>query len=325
MSTMSIYATGGAAINIIAPQFSKYHSKKDPNFAEIHTYFIDTSRSNLTPEIPEDCIYLIDNVDGSGKYRPSNIGVITESTQDILHKFKPSNVNIVVHSCSGGSGSTLGPTLVSELLARDETVIVVTVGSTSSRIETENTIKTLKSYEIISQKRGLPVINYYRENSVETPRGQVDAELQMAVLMLAVLFSGDNKELDKADLKNFINYQKVTSYKPKLSLLDLFSEQIILGKNQSLVSVASLVDHSTSSETTIPTEYQAVGFLSPSAKELITVKLPIHACVIAGYFNGVIESLETKLKSYDETRKIAVEKSIAQVDDTEHTDTGIVL
>jgi hypothetical protein len=117
----------------------------------------------------------------------------------------------------------------------------------------------------------------------------------------------------------------VTSYTPKLSFLDLFSEEIALGKNQSLVSVATLVDESTSSETIIPTEYQAVGFLSPSAKSFISVKLPIHVCVIAGYFNGVIENLEAKLKSYDETRKIVVEKSIAQEHDTDHTETGIVL
>lgn len=324
MSVLNLYCAGGASINI-GNNFVKYHSKKHEGYAEVRTHFIDTSKSNLTDNIPQDCVYLVDNVDGSGKVRSSNYNIIAESAQEILHTFKPADVNVVLHSASGGTGSTVGPVLVSELLSRGETVIVIMIGSTSSKIEVENTIKTLKSYEIISQKRGLPVVAHYRENSVDSPRGTVDSDIKTAILMLTSIFSGDNRELDSSDLKNFVNYHKVTAYTPRLVSLDFASGNIELGKGHSLVSLVTLVDDSTASDITIPVEYQTVGFIPSSIKEAIDVPLPIHVYTVAGYFNPVIDSLERKLKTYEETRKVAVEKSIAIESETEHTDIGLVL
>ena len=222
------------------------------------------------------------------------------------------------------SGSVAAPVIVSELLAREELTIIVMVGSTGSRIETENTLKTLKSYEMISKKRECPVIVAYRENSPEKPRSSVDAEVQTLILTIAAMFSGSNKELDSSDLRNFINYHKVTSYTPKLSQLDFFSKDIHLGKGQSLVTVASLMDNETSHEITIPTEYQATGFLPDVAKSFISVALPIHACIIAGFFNQVVDRLDNKLKVFDEARSVVIEKSIIS-DNTKSTDEGLVL
>jgi hypothetical protein len=321
---MNLYACGGCAANI-ASKFTQYHQQKNKCFAELQVFFVDTSRSNLNSDIPSECVYLVDNVDGSGKKRDSNYHLLAESSQEILHKFRPADVNVVLHSTAGGTGSTIGPILVSELLSRGESVIVITVGSSSSKIEVENTIKTLKSYEVISQKRNLPVVVHYKENTHENPRGHVDGEIQTAILTLSAIFSGDNKELDSSDLKNFINYHKVTSYGVRLSYLDFFSGEIVLGKGHSLVSLVTLVDETTLSDVTIPVEYQAVGYLLPSTKEMVSVRLPIHATVITGYFNAIIDSLEHKLTNYGETRKIAVEKSIAKEEDIEHTDIGIVL
>jgi hypothetical protein len=214
--------------------------------------------------------------------------------------------------------------LVSELLSRGAMTIVVMIGSTSSKIETENTLKTLKSYEVISRKRDMPVIAAYRENSVDRPRGYVDNEIQTLIILLAAIFSGQNRELDMSDLRNFINYNKVTSYGPKLSLLDFFSQNIVLTKGQSLVSAVSLVDTTTSHEIDIPTEYQATGFIPDGAKEAVSVSLPIHCCVIAGYFNSVVDKLNAKLTMYAENRKAVIEKSIAH-DHHDSTEDGLVL
>lgn len=322
MKQMNIYCAGGCATNIGA-HFIKYVNRKDQGFAALKTFFIDTSRSNINKEIPDESIYLVDGVDGSGKRRDANYAALSECSKEILHKFRPADVNLVIHSASGGTGSTLGPILVSELLSRSEVVIVLTVGGTASRIETDNTIKTLKSYEMISRKREMPVNVYYRENSNSTARGAIDHEIQKAIVVLAAIFSGNNQELDSSDLKNFLNYPRVTSYSPKLSLLDFFSKNIELGKGQSVVSLVTLADRETPSDSNVPVEYQAVGYLPEETKKMVSVELPIHAAVVSGYFNHIIEALQQQLTAFDEVRKIVNEKPIVK-DDEDHTSEGLI-
>jgi hypothetical protein len=327
MTTLNLYGCGGTGINI-AMQFQKFAGLQDPGFCKMQTYYIDTSSSNTSSNSSSDNTFIVDglfnNKEGSGKVRGSNYDPISERSKEILHKFKPGNVNIVIHSGSGGSGSVIGPVLVSELLARDETVIVLMVGTTSSRIEIDNTKKTLVSYENISQKRGKPVICFYRENSKETPRGAVDNAMQVAVVILAAIFSGENRELDSADLSNWLNYNRVTGYTPKLNLLEFSSTAVALGKNQTLISLATLTDDKSHSDADIPVEYQCVGYLGDQAASKIGMKLPIHACIVGGFFTDAVNKLTERIKMFDEIRATVVEKSIAK-DMKSDTDDGLVL
>lgn len=319
---ITIYACGGCGINL-GSIFLKYDGQSDPGFAQIHSYFIDTSKSNIHSSVPKDKLYLVDGLDGSGKRRDTNYQALAENSKRIIHQFKPGDINIVLHSASGGSGSVMGPILVSELLDRKLPTIVVLIGSTSSRIETDNTIKTLKSYEMISRKRNSPVIAAYRENSPTKNRGDVDSDIQTIIMVAAALFSGQNRELDASDLKNFLVYNNVTSYSPKLSFFDFFSKDIVLNKEESLISLVTLVDSETPSDVSIPVEYQAVGFLPDSTRQAIAVPLPIHACVISGYFIKVVERLEAKLEEFDAARQVAVEKPIVE-HDADHTSEGLI-
>ncbi len=320
---MMIYASGGAGCNIVS-NFLKQMTKESTGMTLFGCVYIDTSRSNLNPDIPLSDTYLVDNLDGSGKLRASNYQALSDCSRDILLKHKPADINIVIGSASGGTGSVISPILVSQLLDRGEDVIVIAIGSTSSRIETENTLKTLKSYEMISQKRETPVIMAYRENSQKKPRADVDGEVEMLIATLAVMFSGNNRELDSSDLSNFLNYQKVTNFKPKLSHLDIFSGNVTLTKGQALVSLVTLMDSTSDAESGVLTDYQAVGFIPETAKAYLGQQLPIHAAVVSGYFNGVAEALEAKISSYDEVRKSIVEKPITDRN-TQATDDGIVL
>lgn len=324
MRRMKIYAAGGAGCNIGAALLQATRKRDDHGFAEIEIVFIDTSRSNLNATIPASQTFLFENLDGSGKLRASNYNVINEHCREILLAHKPADVNIVLSSGGGGSGSVIAPVLVSELLAREELVIAICVGSTSSRIETENTLKSLRSYEMISQKRGMPVITAYRENSQERTRAYVDQEIQALILILAAVFSGNNRELDMSDLRNFINYNKVTGYQPKLAYLDVCNRNITIGKGQALVTLVTLVDDTTSSDVGVLAEYQAVGYVPEASRETLGQELPLHVAVISGYFNSVVERLETKISAYEEGRKAVIERSIV-TRDISSTDDGIVL
>lgn len=322
-SLIKIYATGGTGVNI-GKTFAKWDGKDSAGFAKIETVFVDTSQSNMDEVVPRDKIYLVEGLEGNGKLRSSNYDPISESCNDILHQFRPGDVNIVLHGAGGGSGSVIGPLLVSELLARGEMVIALVVGSTSSRIETKNTVNTLASYEKISELRKAPVNVLYRENSVDKPRKVVDNEMINAVVLFTSLFSGFNQGLDKEDCKNFLNFHKVTSYLPKLSYLDLFTKTVTLDKGQALVSLMTLTDEENSSESNIPTEYQAVGFINNVFRENARLELPVHAAIIAGYFNQLIDKLQKKLSEFQEVRALVSEKTIIDKN-TSSTDQGLIL
>jgi len=222
------------------------------------------------------------------------------------------------------SGSVISPVLISELMKKDVSVMVVCVGSSDSRIEAENTVKTLKSYAMISEKSGRPVNMIYAENTRETGRGVVDKTVETNIVLTSMFFSGQNKELDKSDLRNFLDYHKVTSFNPKLTMVDFSSKDIHLEKDQAVVSVVSLTDDQTSTAIDLPVEYQATGFVMPAVKEAVKVDMPIHMATIANYFNNVIERLEKQLRQIDEARSAVVEKSIISKDE-ESTELGVIL
>lgn len=104
MSKVNIYCSGGAASNI-GKHFIKYSNQKSSGFAELNTFFIDASRSNIGNDIPEEITYIVDGLDGSGKRRDSNYKPLVECHKEILHKFRPADLNIVLHSASGGKAT----------------------------------------------------------------------------------------------------------------------------------------------------------------------------------------------------------------------------
>lgn len=330
MAKMNIYGCGGAGLNI-AYDFLKYQDveKEDDGFSSVSTFFIDTSRSNIRKDAPDSQIYLFDSLDGSGKKRDANYSAIAERTREMLHEFTPGDINIVVHSASGGSGSVIGPLLVSEMLGKHN-VIVAIIGSSDSRIETDNTCKTLKSYEAISRKREFPICAFYYENTPESPRGPNNNRLIQDLVMVSLFFSGQNPELDKADLTNFLNYTKVTSWPGAFSKLRtvIGTSKLALPKNEVAVSCATLTTEHESSVVEEPVEYQGVGFISKEGHSKLsgieTMATPYHLVVSSGFFLPVIESLSKKIKVHDDYRSTIVHKSILTDNDLANDD-GMIL
>lgn len=95
-----IYGCGGTGINL-AKRF--LNRAEQPGFAVLDPVFVDTSRSNLTPEIPEEKVYVLSgDADGSGKVRAANADRIVDAVPEVLLEFKPAEFNIVVFSLGGG-------------------------------------------------------------------------------------------------------------------------------------------------------------------------------------------------------------------------------
>ena len=326
--TLTLFCCGGAALNI-AKTFYEPSSKnrKDPGFARIKTVFVDTSRSNL-PKFVEEGFYQIKGtaenpVDGSGKVRGANYKAIFNEAPEILKQFPATDFNIVLHSGSGGSGSTLGPVLCSELLQQGKNVVVMMVGSTTCEQEIKNTINTIMSYQGISTKRELPVVAMYFENGRCT-MAEVDALVRMNILVLAATCSGENLGLDSRDLHNFINYQNVSKYKPALTGLEIydFTMEAILKPGTAFSSVVSLVREGEDPNPGMVVGYDSYGQLSEAASQAIMLPSPIFLHTVQGYFVDVVNGLKEKQAAAERMYQNPInELSI----DSAQTDDGIVL
>lgn len=218
----------------------------------------------------------------------------------------------------------LAPSIVSELIARNAPVIVCAVGSNDSRIEVENGLKTLKSYESIAKLRKAPVAMIYRENSSAPTRKDVDMELQQMISTISALFSRQNKEMDTADLHNWLYYTKVTSFEPKLVKLEIFEDKIEEIKNGMVISVATLALDGTNPSTGSIVEYQCVGYVNPNDNRGTTIKSKLHYVLLDGIITEIYKSLSTAISKLDESKNSRIAKgSILSKEDTPTTN-GLV-
>lgn len=301
-NTVKIYACGGCGTNV-AKYFEQHRGKPTKGFADIEVCYIDTSMSNID-DIDPKSMFHIEGLDGSGKVRRENAEQISESVSGILQKFKPSAINIVLSSAGGGSGSVAGPSLVSELLKRDCPVIVMLIGQTDSLIELNNTINTIKSYESISKLRKKPVNAMYFENCKETPRAAVDKEARSAITVVAALFSKQNKGLDSADLENWLNYTKVTTYEPHLTYVNFYQgKDFNLDKNSAIISVATLTTVDVDPSIPMIVDYQCEGVADKEVFNMISDDRAIHYVNIDGVFTRIHDRL---VKSH---RELLAEKN----------------
>lgn len=325
MNKINVYACGGAGINI-ASWFESSRGRSETGLAQVNPIYIDTSRSNLKPELDEGSIYIIDGLDGSGKVRSENFEKISESVLDILLKHPAGDLNVVLSSGSGGSGSVIAPSLVSNLLSRDIPTLVFLVGSTDSKIELVNTTRTLKSYESIAKLRKKPVVSMYFENSEKTSRKVVNTDAQQALVLLAALFSGANKELDSSDLKNWLNYSAVTTYGPRLSIMDFFLKSITLDKGLSPIAIATIAEEDANTSPGLPVEYHTVGYADKDTISKLKISPALHAVVLDGALDSTYKRLEKDLAILDEASaaRNSGRNTILDSKDTS-TDNGVVL
>lgn len=182
-NTCRVFCTGGGGVNV-GTMLEGYRTESNPAFADFKVSYIDTSDANIgTTKRDQESVYRFkstrpnETVNGSGGIRRTNASLIIENVDDILLKHSPEDFNIVIFTASGASGSTVGPSLVSELLVRGKFVIAMVIGDTQTNNRTKNTASTLKSLVQISQMRDSNVAIYYDENSQERHRDAVNMNM----------------------------------------------------------------------------------------------------------------------------------------------------
>lgn len=329
---VTLFACGGAGVNIAKNNLEPVREANELGMAAIQPVYIDTSHSN-GKGLPEEYTYIFEGMDGSGKVRAENYEEISKYTREILRKFPPSDLAIVLSSASGGSGSVIGPSLVSELHSNDIPVIVIAIGSTDSAQEIKNTLNTLKSYEGVAQKREKPVVMAYFENSRDNSRKVVDQGVTEIITALMTVFSRENSELDSKDLENFLNFTKAgltTSFKtPKLvGLKQLLNTQVQDMDDVTTGNVITMVSLLASGEelhVDFKPDYQTVGYLPAGINSRLTEISPITFVTLSNTAVVAAKAMQAQLSDIEKNQKARVDAGSILDSKDRANDDGMVL
>ena len=98
---LSVYFCGGTGANLKDRLSTTSAAFNRKGMAEMTSYVIDTSESNLTSAV-RDNVYIYKDLDGFGKKRDEDPAAVKKKIPEILANFAPQEFNIVVCSMSGG-------------------------------------------------------------------------------------------------------------------------------------------------------------------------------------------------------------------------------
>lgn len=278
-----IYGCGGTGINLTSHYEAGSETEME-GLGIISTCYLDTSTANLSPNIPTEKVFLVEEKEGSGKIRTENRVEISRAVTPALQKFVPLDLNIVVFSGSGGTGSVFGPQLVGKLLSMGKPTVAVVVGGDECERSAVNTLNTIRSLEGVAKTNDGMAVMYYEHLKPTDKRSQIDDRAWFVITSLAYLFSRRNRELDLADLTNFLNFgPPVTSVSPQLAVLEVYrSNEDAESAKDITISAASLLPSPDATGITFHPEYSCTGYPTEQmpkgceSMHFITAIEPVH-------------------------------------------------
>lgn len=286
MKDFNIYAVGGTGINI-ANRFLK--DARNGRFVETIVGF-DTSAANPV----DDNLYPVERVpgaEGSGGNKKQHAEKYPDFAKQMLAKYAPNKLNIVIFSTGGGTGASLGPWIVRNLLQRKIPVLSIVVGDMSSFNEQSNTIGTLGS--LYNQtKLGNSVLFSYLENKQTVTQGEINAQAAARIDNAIMMFNLTNERIDYADVKNFFFYNDIVDADPVLTQLTFLSDTDVPKYGRKAVAAISL--YSNADEIKSPFEnilYRKAGVYG---KEFHGITSNTHAVLDHG---DTLESLKEMINS----------------------------
>lgn len=310
---LRVYGCGGAGVNLVSHYFGK---ETVSGMAELAPALIDTSRSNLMGrKIDEDATYLVDGLDGSGKIRSENYEEINKTIKQILVQIVPGDLNVVVFSTSGGSGSVLGPLIIKALNEKGIPVIAVAIGSDESTIAAENTLKTIKSLELVAKNTNMPVIMSFHKNDLGGKRSDVDRAVWSVISCLSILASGQNAEMDYRDLVHWVQYTKVNGGRAQLATMHVATSAEHMKRITAPLSVASLYGNPDQEHLATSADYQSVGYTDLSATDFDQ----LHFVIGVNDLSRIGQELKSQVNQLLEERgaRLEVDSILDSEDDTD--------
>ena len=310
MHNVRLYGAGGCGTNIALALINTLGGPTSDNLTIccIDTGVANVHRSGLDVK---DIMEVISDEDGkmlsgSGSIRKSNYQHIVRTMPKILHRFNPAEINIIVMSGAGGSGSTIGPVLLDNLLSAGQNAIVIYVDSADSLVEVKNTSDTIKSMNNIATKhhRTVPVI--FQDN--QQGQGVVDSAIIGLIPILTKVVSDEVETLDVVDVRNFLNFMNfplLEKYGPGLTMMSVLGKDDLANIKERLVCALSLTTREISARIDSPLcPHQTIGHLSSNAFGNAAV-FPIHLVQFSSQqFQKAVSTKEELLNSFHEDMKV---------------------
>lgn len=307
MSSVSIYACGGAGTNIIQNSLDLSKSLEMP---EINLSIIDTSQSNVKVNLDKENIgyTFVDGLNGGGKDQRLAFDHAQPYVNEHLNKNKPGDFNIVLFSLSGASGSSTGSLITNELLKRNLPVICFVVGSVEDGKQATNTFNSLRTLQNLSKKHGLPLTIAYHENDYTGQntgrRGDeeyVNEAIFVGIRDLCRLVSEKHHGLDREDIRNWLYFGKVSD---TIGLVELFTAEDHDDMKQAegrVITSASLLPTQLSPVPSLMQPYSCKGYISDAlSKELGDEFTGFHYLITKGFIKGPYNRIKMKVSEYEE-------------------------
>lgn len=195
------------------------------------------------------------------------------------------------------------------------------VGSSESKIACHNSLSTLKSLAAVSKQRNEPAVMFYIHNDQNVPRSEIDGRCRRVIAALSLLGSRQNRELDTADLANWVRYQRVTSIQPGLALMDIYdSAESIRKVEHAAISVASLYADPDMATIPFTPEYHCAGYPRENVADL----KELHFAIETDAIPDIIKSLESRLQDLERNTQARLSQAPVVQDDEIDSDTGLV-
>lgn len=308
-----IYAVGGTAIDILRSLQTGNSGQTVEGMDHTTINFVDTSDSN-TGSIDSSMIYRFPGLQGGGKNRQFIAQKAAPHIPEVLTRFKPKKFNLVVFGAGGASGAAVGPMLVSELMKRGQNVMVATVGSpTGSTTELSNTINTIQTLGNFTKIYKTPLAVFYRQNDEENTVGAVDRAIRSMTYITSALFSNLNHGIEETDLKNFLNFNKVTTFDPSLVNFDYFSQDITIPDHVQAIAQATLESSDINLDDKTDAgfgdvAYRCSGRLNASLNEHVEHITPIHFLLMRGDMAVRLAELRRRLLNAEQAQALRAEQ-----------------
>lgn len=233
------------------------------------------------------------------------------------------------------SGSVIAPLIAAEIIRRNRPVVIVATGSTTSAVETDNTIKTLQTFQGMASSgktRGKAIPIIYLENSHNGAgisymgtRVENDVATEEVIRQLAVLFAGNHRELDYTDLTNFLDYSKTSpDIRPQLVEMMIFKGNEGLDAHRGVtITTASILGSDEDEPPLLDQPYSAVGYYS---EQMINdTDIPNHHFILtAARIPQIFRSLEETALQYRAAKEALMSADLSGMSSASDDDSGMI-
>lgn len=232
---MNLIGLGGAGTNNVKRYLENGHFND-----AFQVLALDTSEANFFQH--EKVIFEhVPGTVGSGSDQALNADKYPDFLKRIITQYEIEGLVVLVYSGSGGTGSSMGPTMHQMLAAMGICAVSIVIGDMTDINRGSNTIRSLLNLVDITDE-GYPAFYAYYQNG-KSSQGSINQDVTSFIDMVRVVFSTENGRIDQKDVEHLFFYNRVVKATPALSCLEFVTGNNIAEYKKNPVAALSLYDN----------------------------------------------------------------------------------